>query len=81
MKQSSFHSRPLSLRRLRKQSHAFRPKLKEEGRVERFLLDAFAGDEPLGDTARRLQETFPNRFETWQQALAFAGQQAQRYSD
>ncbi|MBW3571910.1 MAG: 50S ribosomal protein L11 methyltransferase [Gemmatimonadetes bacterium] len=80
-RQSSFLSQPSTPRDLRKRAHDFSPMLGEEGRIDRAVLEMMDGAATLEKIAREVQRRFPERFRTWEEALARAGRLSQAYAD
>ena len=67
--QSTFHSVPLSLDRLRRESPEHAPARSDAVRLDHFILSAVDGQVSLGEIARRVAEAFPGRFGNEQEAL------------
>jgi hypothetical protein len=78
--QSTFFGRPLAAEKLRRREAGFVPSLSEKGRIDGFILAQMDGRTSLEDIARRAADSFPARFADWRQALARAGELAERYS-
>jgi protein arginine N-methyltransferase 1 len=79
-RQSSFFGEPLSPAALRKQSASHVPALNDDGRIDQLGLALMGEGRPLGEIARRLAESFPQRFARWEDALTRAGELSVRYS-
>jgi protein arginine N-methyltransferase 1 len=80
-RQSTFLSQPFSPDALRKQAHDHRPVLGEPGRIDLIVLGMMEDGRTLEEIARKLQASFPQRFATWEQALARAGRLSRMYSE
>lgn len=79
-RQSTFFGEPVAPASLRKRASNNRPKLDEDGQIDRLILDLMDGDTVSEQIARRVQERFPARFAKWQAALARVGELSLRYS-
>lgn len=79
--QSSFFGVPISTTRLRKRADSFLPTLNLQGSIDSRILEGLRQGKALGDIARGIAREYPNRFATWEAALAHVGDQAERYSD
>jgi protein arginine N-methyltransferase 1 len=81
LKQSTFFGVPLSPARLRRQAADYIPRLKAEGQVDLAILALMNEDVPLSleEIARRVSQKFPDRFASWQMALARVGELSQTY--
>lgn len=77
--QSTFYSVPLSPERLRKRAGTHVPTLNEDGTVDRLILECMSDNLALADIARRVSAQFPNRFATWQEALARVAELSEKY--
>ncbi|HYH82836.1 MAG TPA: 50S ribosomal protein L11 methyltransferase [Longimicrobium sp.] len=80
-RQSTFHGIVPSPTRLRKRHDGFRATLGDEGRIDAYVLGRMDGSATLGEIARELQARFPERFATWEAALAHAGRLADQYAE
>lgn len=80
-RQSTFLSQPFSPDALRRQAHDHRPVLGEQGRIDLMVLGMMEDGRKLEEIARALQESFPQRFATWELALARAGRLSRMYSE
>jgi protein arginine N-methyltransferase 1 len=78
-RQSSFFGEPLSASSLRKQSASHVPALNDDGRIDQLGLALMGEGQPLGEIARRLAQSFPQRFARWEDALTRAGELSMRY--
>lgn len=78
--QSTFLGVPLSPARLRKRAGTHVPTLNEDGKVDRLILACMSENLALADIARRVSAQFPNRFTTWQDALARVAELSEKYS-
>jgi hypothetical protein len=78
-RQSSFFGEPLSAPSLRKQSATHVPALNDDGRIDQLGLALMGDGQPLGEIARRLAQSFPQRFARWEDALTRAGELSMRY--
>jgi hypothetical protein len=70
---------PVSLSRLRRREAGHRPRLGEEGEIDRFALSLMDGETPLADIAARLAEAFPQRFAAAGDALHRVAELSERY--
>jgi type I protein arginine methyltransferase len=77
--QSTFHGQPIVPSKLTKGDAAQVPRLSEDGRVERCILQLMDGVAANHDIARTLVERFPNRFPKFNDALARVGSVARRF--
>lgn len=80
-RQSTFFAEPLSPARLRMRSHGHRPKLGEDGRMDRMILDRMDGAATLEEIARAVAAEFPGRFTSWEDALTHAGRLVEKYGE
>lgn len=78
--QSTFNSVPLSPARLRKRSSTHVPTLNEDGQVDQLILACMSEHRALVDIAHQVSAHFPNRFATWQKALARVAELSEKYS-
>jgi protein arginine N-methyltransferase 1 len=78
--QSTFFGAPLSPGALEKRAATYQPRLGEDGRVLRVVLEAMEEGLPLEAIARRVVERFPGRFRNSGEALAFAGEMAVKFA-
>jgi type I protein arginine methyltransferase len=76
---SSFAGVVLDPARLRKRAADHRPRLDEEGQIDRLILERISHEAPLGDIARAVAAAFPARFAEWEDALARVGTLSDRY--
>jgi hypothetical protein len=72
--QSQLSGMVMSLAKLHKRDSNFVPKLSGKGLEFRRALELMDGSASLEAIARQLTAEFPGRFESWQQALSFAGE-------
>lgn len=79
-KQSTFYGAPLSPTQLRKKSAHYIPTLKEEGQLDRLILNLMDSNISLDEIADQLLARFPDRYADWQDALAYVGNLSQKYS-
>src|SRR5512143_183425 len=79
--QSTFFGQPLSTARLRKRADSFVPALNLQGKIDGRILEGLRQGKPLGDIARGLAAEYPQKFTTWEAALAHVGTLAERYSE
>jgi protein arginine N-methyltransferase 1 len=79
-RQSTFLSQPFSADTLRRQAHGFRPVLNEQGRIDAAAMAMMDGGATLQEIALELQRRFPERFPTWERALARAGRLSRAYA-
>ena len=80
-KQSSFWGIPLSPTQLCKKTHNYVPRLSQEGKIDKFILELMSEGEALGGIARQLVAQFPSYFINEQEALTRVGELSQRYSE
>jgi protein arginine N-methyltransferase 1 len=73
---SAFRGATFSPERLRRRSHLARPTLGDEGRIDRFVLQAMDGSATVGEIAERLRDAFPDRFPRWEDAVSRVGRLA-----
>jgi protein arginine N-methyltransferase 1 len=78
--QSTLYRRPANTAEARKAAPAHVAALTEDGRIERFILDAMDGKTPNDAVAQRLAAAFPARFADAAQALARVAELSQRFS-
>jgi len=79
--QSSLQGEVISLHALQKQASDYVPRLSEEGRIHRRILEMMDGRASLEDIARQLAAEFPTRFTRWQQALSYVGTVSQKLGE
>ena len=79
-KQSSFQSPCLSPESLRHRAADFVPALSEEGRADRWLLQAMNGKTSLRQIAQEASRLFPKIFPKWEHALSRAAELAWQFS-
>lgn len=70
----------MSPTRLRKAASGFVPQLTDEGILDRMILEMIDGRTSLEEIARRLADEHPQKFTSWQDALASAGALSRKYS-
>ncbi|MBW3656542.1 MAG: hypothetical protein KY444_10570 [Gemmatimonadetes bacterium] len=58
-----------------------RPRLVEDGRIDRMVLERMEGAATLEEIARELAAAFPARFGAWEAALTHAGRLAEKYGE
>ena len=80
-RQSQFFAAPVSPAKLRLQAASHIPRLKEEGEIERFILQRMSEEVALGDIARELSRLYPTRYGKWQDALSRVGDISARFCD
>ena len=78
-RQSSFFGEPLSPARLRKQAASHVTALNDDGRIDQLGLALMSEGRALGDIARALVQSFPQRFARWEDALTRVGELSLRY--
>ena len=78
-RQSTFLGTPIAPNRLRKRGIAHRPVIGEDGQVDRMVLELLDGTATNGEIAIRLQERFPSRFVSTNEALRRVGTLVERY--
>jgi hypothetical protein len=78
-RQSTFLSRPLSPKELRRASDGFQPRLNRRGEAARWVLARMAGDHAVGQLATDLQAQFPQVFSGGGEALKFVRNLAERF--
>lgn len=69
LKQSTFFGVPLSPEQMRKQAANYKPTLDQRGEARRFIMNLMSGENSLAEIAVQLNETFPERYANWQDAL------------
>jgi hypothetical protein len=52
-----------------------------QGLIDGQILEGLRQGKPLGDIARGLAAEYPQKFATWEAALAHVGDLAERYSE
>ena len=77
--QSTFLGVPLSPARLRKRAGTHVPTLNDDGKVDRLILECMSDNLTLADIACQVSVQFPNRFTTWQEALARVAELSEKY--
>jgi type I protein arginine methyltransferase len=78
-RQSTFLGVPRSMDRLKKKHAGHVPTLKEDGQIDRLILERMDGATPLGDIAGEILDRFPSRFSRWEEALGRVGDLSERY--
>ncbi len=78
-RQSTFFGSPVALERLHRRAAEYTPAISESGRADVFMLSLMDGRATLGDIARQVMDLFPSRFPRWEDALARAGELAEKY--
>ena len=78
--QSQLAGAVISPEKLHRKASDYIPQLSEDGRLRRRTLDLMDGKSSLDEIARRLASEFPEKFESWQQALSYAGNCSSEYS-
>jgi protein arginine N-methyltransferase 1 len=79
-RQSTFLGAPLSPTQLRKRAANFRPRLNEDGRIVKRVLDMMTSN-TLQDIAAHLVDEFPERFTQHADALARVGELSVKYGE
>jgi type I protein arginine methyltransferase len=79
-RQSDLLGEPMSLDKFKRRSSDYVPKLNPEGRIDRLILELMGEEQPLGEIARQVALSFPDRFAQWQDALPRVGEISCRYS-
>ncbi|HEU0051921.1 MAG TPA: 50S ribosomal protein L11 methyltransferase [Longimicrobium sp.] len=79
-RQTTFVANAPSPDRLRRRGDGYLAALGEDGRIDSFVLSRMDGRTPLGQIARELKASFPDRFATWEAALVRAGALSERYA-
>ena len=80
-RQSQFFGALLSPAKLRLQSASHVPRLKEEGEIERFILQRMSEEVALGEIARELATLYPTRYGQWKDALSRVSELSVRFSE
>ena len=80
-RQSEFLGQPVSLDALHKRSDSHVPLLREEGRIDRLVLQRMEASMPLGQIARELAAAYPSRFARWEDALAHVADLSVKYTE
>lgn len=78
-KQTTFRMLPGEMDNLRKSEAGHRPTLDEAGQIQQAILACMDGQHSLADIAHELQARFPNKFRTFEQALAEAASSSRRF--
>jgi protein arginine N-methyltransferase 1 len=78
--QSTFQGMNVTPRGLRRRAADFVPALSEEGRADRWLLQAIDGKASLEQMARAAAQEFPKIFPRWEDALRRAADLAAQFS-
>lgn len=73
-RQSTFFARPLTAESLQRLGPGHVPRLHEHGRIDLVILTRMAEGVPLGDIARDLARSFPQRFPTFEDAMERVGE-------
>jgi protein arginine N-methyltransferase 1 len=81
LQQSSFFAQPISTARLRKNADRYIPALNLQGEIDGLVLDGIRQRLSVGEIARQIADRYPQKFTTWQSALAHVGKLTERYSD
>jgi len=79
--QTSLQGAVISLQALQKQASDCVPRLSEEGRIHRRILEMMDGHASLEDIARRLASEFPARFARWHRVLSCVGAISQKLGE
>jgi protein arginine N-methyltransferase 1 len=79
-RQSTFLSAPLSPDTLRKRAATFTPTLSATGELALGVLERMRAGASLGKLATALHSAHPERFRSYDDALAFVGELSERYS-
>jgi type I protein arginine methyltransferase len=79
-KQSTFQGANFTPQVLRRRAADFVPSLSEEGRADRWLLQAMDGKASLQQMAQEATEQFPKIFPRWEDALRRAAELAAQFS-
>jgi protein arginine N-methyltransferase 1 len=66
---------------LHKHSESFIPRLNQDGRIDRFILEATDGQKSIGEIAASLQKLFPREFDSFERALSRAIRVAEQRTD
>jgi len=67
--QATFLGQAFSTAEMHRRAHTHAPRLSEQGRITRAVLELMDGDTPLGDIATQLERQFPDVFADWHAAL------------
>jgi protein arginine N-methyltransferase 1 len=78
--QSSFYGIPLDPSQLRKRSAQYVPTLDEDGQIDRFVLNAMAGEATVEMIAADVVARFPKRFPSLQDSLNWVAALSAKYS-
>lgn len=78
-KQTTFQMLPGAIERLRKSEAGHTPTLAEAGRIQQHILAQMDGKNTLAEIARDLQTRFPQKFRTFEQALAEVAGSSRRF--
>jgi protein arginine N-methyltransferase 1 len=77
--QASFLGIPLSASAVQKRAVSYTPRLTEEGRIARLVLESMDSGLSLGEIADRLRAAFPGRFPQRNDALSHVADLADQY--
>ena len=69
LRQHSLNALLLAPDELQRRSHRFVPTLDEDAHVDRLILASMDGHKSNGEIARVVQQAFPQRYPSWQDAL------------
>lgn len=78
-RQSTLAGVPLSPQQMRRRAHDYVPSLTERGAIAHAILERMAHGMRNDQTAREIAGRFPQRFRTWEEALAEVGEVATKY--
>ena len=80
MRHTTFRSKPISLKSLRKRALDFVPERSAEGELALFILGRMNASCKVGDIAAQLQEAYPARFQSFDDAHGVVAEFCERYS-
>ncbi len=78
-RQSTFEGADVSLQLLRRHATDYVPVLTEEGRADRFLLEAMDGSASLEEIAKKAAEQFPQVYPVCEDAFERASELARKF--
>ncbi len=79
-RQSTFFGAPQAVTQLRKRSADHIPALNADGLIDHFVLSRMAEGVSVGEIAKQLVESFPERFPEWRDAMGRVGDLSRKYS-
>lgn len=80
-RQSSFRSKPINIKDLRRTKPDHAPRLNLDGRIAQAVIEGMAQSQSLDQIAKTLAANFPERFKDSFRALSHAARLSLKYSD